>query len=263
MSIIRSHPRPGYPDIAAALRAQVLDGRLAAGARLAAIQELAREYGTTAITVRRALRALEEEGLVRVEHGVGTFVAEWRGDEWPSLPGFAAEAAARQWSTETRVLARTEGVCRAGAAAALGLPIGSPLVRLERLRSVAGRPVVWQRSYLAPGFRDLVLNLPEGGSLYAALAAHTGRPPARAREELRAVRLEGAAAARLQVTPGAAGWIALRTTVDGVGAPLLYDEAALAGSRVRLRVERRGGGALGVALLGLDFPGEEEAEWEW
>src|SRR5438874_9375286 len=93
-------PGSGYLGIAAALRERITRGELPAGAQLPPIGELARQHATTAITARRALRALEEEGLVRVEHGVGTFVADWaRG--FDLLPSFGAEMAARDLRVET------------------------------------------------------------------------------------------------------------------------------------------------------------------
>src|SRR5436309_2534118 len=87
-------PAGGYLSIAGRLREQILAGTLAPGVQLPPISELARRHDTTPVTVRRALRQLEEEGLVRVEHGVGTFAADWmRG--FDLLPSFSAEMASR------------------------------------------------------------------------------------------------------------------------------------------------------------------------
>ena len=53
----------GFNAIADALRRALLAGELTPGAQLPPIGEMARQYGATAITVRRALRALERVGL--------------------------------------------------------------------------------------------------------------------------------------------------------------------------------------------------------
>src|SRR5690349_40972 len=97
----------GYPAIAQALRGSIVRGEMKAGEQLPPISALARCFGTTAITVRRALRLLEEQGLVRVEHGNGTFVADWsRAYDLPHLPSFSAEMAARELRVETVVRGR-------------------------------------------------------------------------------------------------------------------------------------------------------------
>src|SRR6476469_3686184 len=100
MSTSSYHPAgregSGASGIALALRRDIAAGRLSPAEQLPPINALAQAYRTTAITVRRALRTLEEEGLVRVEHGVGTFVADWSGRyDLLHLPSFSAQMAER------------------------------------------------------------------------------------------------------------------------------------------------------------------------
>src|SRR5437660_708578 len=86
--------RRGFVGIAEPLRRAIVRGELTPSSQLPPISELAQRHRTTAITVRRALRMLEEEGLVRVEHGVGTFVVDWAaGYDQLHLPAFAEELA--------------------------------------------------------------------------------------------------------------------------------------------------------------------------
>jgi DNA-binding GntR family transcriptional regulator len=61
--------------LADALRAQILDGELPAGARLRE-QALCDEYGVARHSLRAALRALAAEGLVRIEPHRGAHVAQ-------------------------------------------------------------------------------------------------------------------------------------------------------------------------------------------
>jgi GntR family transcriptional regulator len=56
------------------LRARIVQGELAAGARLPSERELALAYSTARNTAREAVAILESEGLVDVQHGRGAFV---------------------------------------------------------------------------------------------------------------------------------------------------------------------------------------------
>jgi len=51
-------------------------GAFCPGDKLPADSELAARFGVNRHTVRQAIRTLETEGTVRVQHGVGTFVAD-------------------------------------------------------------------------------------------------------------------------------------------------------------------------------------------
>lgn len=58
------------------LRSRLAAGDLPPGSRLPTETELAAEFDVSRPTVRAALRELEALGLVRTQHGVGTFVIE-------------------------------------------------------------------------------------------------------------------------------------------------------------------------------------------
>lgn len=66
---------PKYQSIAGALRARIAAGEFAAGRLLPSESELGRDYAASRMTVRRALEALREEGLVDARQGLGWFVA--------------------------------------------------------------------------------------------------------------------------------------------------------------------------------------------
>src|SRR5215216_6497414 len=68
--------RPVFKQIADRLRAMILSGELAPGAQLPSEQELMDAHGLARGTVRQAVNLLRGEGLVRTEHGRGTFVRD-------------------------------------------------------------------------------------------------------------------------------------------------------------------------------------------
>ena len=63
-----------------ALRAEILDGRLAPGDRLPPERALAERHGANRNTLREALRKLEQLGLVRARQGQGITVQDFRRD---------------------------------------------------------------------------------------------------------------------------------------------------------------------------------------
>jgi GntR family transcriptional regulator len=62
--------------VAQDLRSELSAGRFAAGSRLPTELELSKSFDVSRSTVRVALKELEFLGLVRTQHGVGTFVVE-------------------------------------------------------------------------------------------------------------------------------------------------------------------------------------------
>lgn len=65
-----------YLRVAADLRAQIADGRLAPGEKLPSAPTLAHHYGVGTDTVRDALAQLSNQGLVVTRQGYGTRVRE-------------------------------------------------------------------------------------------------------------------------------------------------------------------------------------------
>lgn len=65
---------PRYRAVAEALRRQMLDGHLAAGVKLPALQDLAEQFKVSTHTVRCAIRILEREGCAYRVPAVGAFV---------------------------------------------------------------------------------------------------------------------------------------------------------------------------------------------
>ena len=69
-----SNEVPLYYQLGTILREQILSGTYTIGDQLPTEAELVADYGVSRITVRQALKTLEEEDLIRREAGRGTFV---------------------------------------------------------------------------------------------------------------------------------------------------------------------------------------------
>ncbi len=66
---------PLYHQVHLTIRQRIQDGVYPPGSTMPTEQELTGQFGVSRITIRRALGALTEEGLIRRERGRGTFVA--------------------------------------------------------------------------------------------------------------------------------------------------------------------------------------------
>ena len=65
---------PIYMQIMDKIRAAIVSGELAAGAKVASVRELAEDFGVNPNTMQRALAELEREGLLISERTTGRFV---------------------------------------------------------------------------------------------------------------------------------------------------------------------------------------------
>jgi GntR family transcriptional regulator len=78
MRDVKVNPRattPLYEQVAAELRRAIAEGEAKPGERLPPAKDLARVLGVNANTVLRALRQLQEEGLLELRRRKGTTVA--------------------------------------------------------------------------------------------------------------------------------------------------------------------------------------------
>ncbi|MCZ0981358.1 TetR/AcrR family transcriptional regulator C-terminal domain-containing protein [Streptomyces diastatochromogenes] len=76
---------PPYLKIAAGIRHRIHTGELAPGDRTPSTRAITREWGVAMATATKALAALRQEGLVRMEPGVGTVVVDREGPEGGAL----------------------------------------------------------------------------------------------------------------------------------------------------------------------------------
>ncbi|MCX5198012.1 GntR family transcriptional regulator [Streptomyces sp. NBC_00249] len=74
MSLDPDDPRPPYAQIINALRAAILTKTLAPGEKLPSQNDLTKRYKVSRATVQRALRDLQDEGLIVARQGSGVFV---------------------------------------------------------------------------------------------------------------------------------------------------------------------------------------------
>jgi GntR family transcriptional regulator len=231
----RAEGRPLYYQLKQWISDQIAGGRFPPGSRLPDEQQLSSSLGVSRGVVRQAMSELAFEGLVSKQQGRGTFVAEPKVEAglMSQLPGLAADAAAHGQSVSSHVLGLDEVPAGEVVAQSLGIAEGTPVVRLERLRSIDAEPLVLALTYLpsvlAHGLLDVDL---EGEvSLYAVLARDFGLPVVAARRRVEAA-VAGAREARLLTVRRGAPLLVLRSVSHTTGGrPLEYFAALHRGDR--------------------------------
>ena len=158
--------------IVAAVEQDITAGTLAPGARLPTEAQMSARFAVNRHTVRRALEELSRNGLVRIEQGRGSFVAEDVLD-YTVGPRTRFSEWIRQHNKEPsgRVVELREMPADATIAAGLGLRPGAKVVRLERLGLADGRPVsLGSHHFPAARFPKLLAALRAGASISDGLA---------------------------------------------------------------------------------------------
>ena len=117
LSVDRDDDLPLATQLAWKLKALIASGHLGPGARLPGVRDLAELAGVNTNTVRAVYARLDQQGLIRSEHGRGTFVAERTGEG--ELGRLAASAAAQ---AESAGLDRRELAAALYGASDLALP---------------------------------------------------------------------------------------------------------------------------------------------
>jgi GntR family transcriptional regulator len=225
-----------YLDLKSALDA----GEWSAGDQLPPERELARRYGCSLITVRRALHELAREKRLERARGRGTFVLPTRIER--PLNGaltFAQELQRQGLDPSTRLLAARPEAATARVAEALQLEPGSPTVYLERLRLASGTPLLLEMVHL-PGerFPGLLAHDLEHNSLYEILMVRYDTPVERAREALEPVHLPAREARLLGLAPRSLALLVEGIAYASDGTPVEYGRTYVRGDSSRYYVER-------------------------
>jgi GntR family phosphonate transport system transcriptional regulator len=227
-----------WRQIADALEGEIAAGRLAQGAQLPTEAVLATRYAVNRHTVRRALSALAERGLVRASQGRGTFV------EAPPLAypigrrtrfsEIVTGAGREPWGD---LVSHGEVAADAERAGMLAVAEGAPLLELLTVHRADGVPLSTARTWLPlPRFAGFAPAYASLGSITRALAACGVPDYTRHSTRVRARPADPAEAARLDLTPGRVVIVVSSVNVDGAGKPVQANRTLFAADRVELVV---------------------------
>lgn len=229
---------PIWTSIAATLTGEVAEGLYSPGDRLPTEAVLALRFGVNRHTIRRALAALAEAGLVHARRGSGVFIAARPTDYQlgrrvrfhQNLIASGRTPSRRITRLETRSAAQRE-------AEALQLPKGAEVHVVEGISLADGQPVAAFRSVFPADRLPGLLQAMEGQSSVTVAMAACGVPDyTRAETRLTAKLADPVLALALQIQPGAPVLRSEALNVDLQGVPVEAGITWFAGDRVTLTV---------------------------
>lgn len=228
-----------WRQVADGIEREIADGRHVPGEKLPGENEIAETYRVNRHTVRRALAALAERGLVRAERGSGTYV-ETPKLSYPlrSRTRFSEIVGAGGRDPRGQLIGASVEPATRDIARQLGLKTGAMLVRIEGLRFADRTPICVATTWFSAA------RFPDAGALYARLhsttklLAHYGIHDYRRHStRVTAAIVDATDAAKLDLALGRPILIVDSTDVDADGTPLLTSRSRFAGERVEFIVD--------------------------
>ena len=154
-----------YKSVADRLRIRINNAQLQIGDTLPAEKYLAQQYGVSRMTIRKAITMLIEWGLVERRHGSGTYVTKKDlQHETKGLNGFTELIQQQGRTLSSQVLAFRTMPAPPAIANQLRINTNEPIYYSNRIRSVDGRPLLLEDSYMpcllytSPSPRDGLLS---------------------------------------------------------------------------------------------------------
>lgn len=241
----RDDPLPLHQRLREDLRQRITTGGWQAQQRIPSEAELMRHYGVSRITVRQALQALEQGGLIVKVPGKGSFVAGPKPfQHLARLQGLAESMAPQGHAIRNRVLELSRVAADAPVAARLGLPPGSTVTHIRRVRLLDGLPLSVDLSWLPMDLGERVAEGDlQGRDIFVMIEQEFGVPLGHADLAIEAVPCDPGIALELGLPPGSPVLHVERLTHARDGRPIDHEHLYCRSDRfeLRLRVDRQAG----------------------
>jgi GntR family transcriptional regulator len=201
------------------LRDRIASGHYADKAALPVEQDLALEHGVARATVRRALGALEAEGLITRRQGAGTFVngAAYQRPLEADFADALAHLTAMGRTTSVQLLAFGYEEASPALADALGLEPGDMVQRSVRVRALDGAPFSYLTTYVPEAIGRTYAETELATKPLLSLLERSGHELDRATQSMGAQLASPDVAAALDVETGSALIALTRTVYDRQG----------------------------------------------
>lgn len=207
---------PLYQQVMDDLKGEIARGVYAAGSRIPSEMELAKSYGVGRVTVRRAIEELSRAGYLNRQQGRGTFVCapklKRKIRQKDDVQSFSDACRVNGMEPGARVISRKILPADSTEAQFFGVPVGTDLICVERVRTADGVPVMLENNIYVYEDNAYLSTAPlSNQSIFEFVRNRTGRTPAFTDPCTLEIACASPEVARLLAVP--------------VGEPLFYMEA--------------------------------------
>jgi len=236
------YPAPLWVQAADYIRGDIADGVLVAGMRLPPERELCARLAISRVTLRKALLALVDDGVLTASHGRGWYVSSAAGagsrssNDWSnSLESFSETARRMGIVASSRVLRSEVVPATLDEAEELLIAPGTDVFHLSRVRMLGQVPIAVDDSRvpaeLAPRLGEVDFT---GASLYEQLAS-AGLDLHRADSSIEALSAGDYLASHLAIDVGKPVLVMHQIIRNSDERPIFTSDIRYAGERYRLR----------------------------
>ncbi|MDC5818346.1 phosphonate utilization transcriptional regulator PhnR [Vibrio europaeus] len=207
-----------YVKIKDSIVEQIESGMLSPRQKLPAERKLAESFDTTRVTLREALSLLEAEGRIYREDRRGWFISPLplKYDPTQTL-NFTNMALSQQRTPKTELIGSKGILANKQAASLLGLQPFSDVYRVDRVRYLEERPVVYVTNYIRPELFPNLLDFDLSKSLTDIYREHYGVVYEKIRYRISTSTLLGETAQALRATSGTPAMVVERVNYNQNG----------------------------------------------
>lgn len=228
---------PLYVQLMNEVEKSIKNGEYKPGDKLLTETEMAKKYGVSLITVRKAIGSLMEEGLVMRKQGKGTFVTRPKlSRNMKKLQSFSEMCAQMGVVPGAKMLVNRLVPADGKVAEALGIEAGSNVVHISRLRYADQEPVQIETSYFPLKYAFLLDAKFDDNSLFDHLREKSGARVVSSEKRIELCRATAEEAELLGVKKGDAMLCVRSTAFDKNGEPMYAGVQIINGDRFTLYV---------------------------
>ena len=228
---------PLYVQLMEELETSIRNGVYKPGDKIMTEAEMAKEYGVSLITVRKAVGSLMEKGLVVRKQGKGTFVTKPKySRNMKKLQSFTEMCEQMGVKPGAQVLENRLIMADKKVADRLGIEPGSNVVYISRLRLADGEPVQVEKSYFPLKYAFLLEEDLNNGSMFECLKEKAGAKVASSEKMIELCRATAEEAALMDVKKGDYLLFVKSTAYDENGEPMYAGIQLINGDRFSLYV---------------------------
>jgi DNA-binding GntR family transcriptional regulator len=217
----RSGPVPLYYQVSQRIQQAIVGGELPPGSRLENEISFCNRLGLSRPTIRKAIQDLVDKGLLVRRRGVGTQVVHGQVTRGVELTSLHDDLVRLGKSPTTKLLSLEVMKADTLIAEELAVPLGTEIVKIQRVRSADGAPVSVMVNYLPTQFRGISVKDLEELGLYQWLRLQ-GVTIRVAKQRIGARKANAKEADLLLLEHGAALLTMDRTAYDDEGQAIEY-----------------------------------------